>query len=311
MLIVFLGTPEFAVPSLNGLVSAGHEVIAVFTQPDRPKGRGNQLAPSPVKMAATGLRLPVYQPERIRRPENVELLRSLHAELMVVVGFGQIIPQNIIDLPKHGILNVHASLLPKYRGAAPIQWAIANGETETGVTIMRIDAGLDTGDMLLKMPLTVGPEETAAELSARMAPLGADLLLRAVGEIECGTVMREKQNDAEATLAPILRKEDGWIDWRRPAQQIYNRLRGFMPWPGAYTTLQGEQLSILRAAAASSCHLQPGVLHIEQRRLFVGAGQGSALELLEVQLAGRRRMSAEAFLNGYRPPEGARLGADN
>ena len=216
MRVVFLGTPEFAVPSLEAL-AGHHQVVAAYTQPDRPKGRGNQLAESPVKLAAQKLGIAVHQPERIRRPENLELLKSWAADIMVVVGYGQIIPQNIIDLPRHGILNVHASLLPKYRGAAPIQWAIANGETETGVTIMRIDAGLDTGDMLLKASLAIGSAETAPELSARLAPLGANLLLEAIRQIEAGSAKPEKQRNDEATLAPILKKEDGLVDWQRNA----------------------------------------------------------------------------------------------
>ena len=199
MRVVFLGTPEFAVPSLEALVAGGHELAAVFTQPDRPKGRGGELAESPVKVAATTLGLAIHQPERIRRPQAIELLRQLAPELMVVVGYGQIIPQAIIDLPRHGILNVHASLLPKYRGAAPVQWAIANGERETGATIMQIDAGLDTGDMLLKESVQIGQEETAPELSARLAPLGAELLLKVIRQIEDGTAKRERQNDADAS----------------------------------------------------------------------------------------------------------------
>lgn len=299
MRVVFLGTPEFAIPSLRALTSGGHEVLAVFTQPDRPKGRGNQVAESPVKVAAKTLGIPVYQPERIRRPDSVEQLRQLRAEMMVVVGYGQIIPQAIIDLPRHGILNVHASLLPKYRGAAPIQWAIANGESETGVTIMQIDAGLDTGDMLLKECVSIGPDETAPELSARLAPLGAELLLKAVRQFEDGTVRREKQDNSQASHAPILKKEDGQIDWLRPAQHIYNRLRGFTPWPGAYTHFRGQQLSVLCAKPAHSVTAAPGVLRIEKRRVFAGCGENTALELLEVQLAGKKRMSAEAFANGY------------
>lgn len=308
MRVVFLGTPEFAVPSLQALASAGHEIAAVFTQPDRPKGRGNQLAESPVKLAAKALGLPIYQPERVRRPEPTEQLRQLAAEIMVVVGYGQIIPQAIIDLPRHGILNVHASLLPKYRGAAPIQWAIANGETETGVTIMQIDAGLDTGDMLLKSTVPIHPNETAPELSARLAPLGAGLLLQAMRQIQDGTVQREKQNDAEASHAPILKKEDGQIDWSKPAQLIYNRLRGFTPWPGAYANFRGQQLSILRARPVEHIPAAPGALNIDKRRLFAGCGFNTSLELLEVQLAGKKRMPAEALLNGYQIQPGEQLG---
>ena len=307
MRAVFLGTPEFAVPTLRALTSE-HELIAVFTQPDRPKGRRGQIAESPVKAAASALNIKVYQPERIRRPESIELIRSLDAEILIVVGYGQIIPQSIIDLPRHGILNVHASLLPKYRGAAPIQWAIANGETETGVTIMQIDAGLDTGDMLLKAKTDIGADETAPELSARLAPLGAELLLDAIRLLAQGKANREKQNDTEATLAPILKKEDGLINWSARAQAIYNRLRGFTPWPGAYTSFRNGQLSILAARPRETPHVAPGAITAEKRRVFGGCGENTTLELLQVQLAGKKPMSAEAFLNGYRPVENEKLG---
>jgi methionyl-tRNA formyltransferase len=310
MRVIFLGTPSFAVPSLEALVSTGHQVLAVFTQPDRPKGRGNQLAESPVKIAARALGLSVYQPERVRWPEAVEQLRSFAADLMIVVGYGQIIPQNIIDLPPYGILNVHGSLLPKYRGAAPIQWAIANGEKQTGVTIMQIDAGLDTGDMLLKVSLEIGLDETAPELSKRLATLGADLLIEAIKQIETGCAHREKQDDSQATLAPILKKEDGRIDWQRPARQIYNRLRGFDPWPGAYTVFRQQPLAITRAAPKAYAAIEAGVVEIEKRHLLVGCGDGVTLELLEVQPSGKKRMSAEAFINGYKPVSGERMGEE-
>jgi methionyl-tRNA formyltransferase len=293
---VFLGTPEFAVPSLKAL-AAQHEVVAVFTQPDRPKGRGGQLAESPVKVAAREMGIAVHQPERVRKPESFELLKSLAAEIMVVVGYGQIIPQAIIDLPRRGILNVHASLLPKYRGAAPIQWAIANGETQTGVTIMRIDAGLDTGDMLSKGSLTIGADETAPELGARLAPLGAELLVETIASDPAA----EKQNNAEATLAPILKKEDALIDWARSANEIYNRFRGFNPWPGAYTTFRAQQLSITGMKPIDGALiLKPGECAVQGKRWIVGCGSGTLLELQEVQLAGKKRMSGEAFLNGYK-----------
>jgi methionyl-tRNA formyltransferase len=311
MQLVFLGTPDFAVPSLNAVIAGGHEVSAVFTQPDRPKGRGGQLAESPVKIAARAADIPVYQPERIRRPESIELLRQLAPEIMVVVGYGQIIPQAIIDLPRYGILNVHASLLPKYRGAAPVQWAIANGERATGVTIMQIDAGLDTGDMLLKASAAIGPDETAPELSARLAPVGAELLVKAIGEIANGVARPEKQDDAEASYAPILKKEDGLIDWSMHARRIYDRLRGFTPWPGVYSTFRGQQLRVLRARAVEGESLAPGVLKVDQRALVAGCGERSALELVEVQLAGKNRMPGEAFANGYRPAPGERLGIES
>jgi len=204
--LVYLGTPQFAVPTLERIVAAGHEVVAVFTQPDRPKGRGQRDAMPPVKEAALRLGLAVHQPERVRRPEVVEQLRTLSPEAMVVVGYGQIIPHAILDIPPKGIINVHASLLPKYRGAAPIQWAIARGETRTGVTTMKIDAGLDTGDMLLKWETEIGPEETAVELGERLAVAGADLLVRTLAELE--NIVPEKQDEAQATYAPILKKED-------------------------------------------------------------------------------------------------------
>jgi methionyl-tRNA formyltransferase len=307
MRVVFLGTPEFAVPSLQAL-AARHEVAAVFTQPDRPKGRGNRLAESPVKLAAAKLGIPIYQPERIRRPPNLELLRAFETDLMVVVGYGQLIPQSIIDLPRQGILNVHASLLPAYRGAAPIQWAIANGETRTGITIMQIDAGLDTGDMLLAHLVAIDSEETAPELSGRLAPIGAELLIEAIRHIEAGTAIWEKQDERRATYAPILKKEDGLIDWSRPAQVIYNRLRGFTPWPGAYTAFRNRQLLILRAHPAETYRIAPGRMHMDKRRLLVGCGEDSTLELLELQLAGKSPMTAEAFLNGYRPSEDELVG---
>lgn len=312
MRMAFLGTPEFAVPSLRALIHAGHEVRAVFTQPDRPKGRGQELAQSPVKVAAQELGLPVYQPERIRRPENIELLRNLQTDTMVVVGYGQIIPQTIIDLPRHGILNVHASLLPKYRGAAPIQWAIASGERATGVTIMRIDAGLDTGDMLLKAAMDIDPDETAPELGARLGVSGADLLIQALEQIAKGTSSPEKQDNTQATLAPILKKEDGRIDWELPAKVIYDRWRGFQPWPGAYTTFRRQQLTIGKFARSGKTEERAtGTLWREARKLFVQCGRRTALELVEVLPGGKKRISAEAFLNGYQLAAPEQLGDMN
>src|SRR3954453_12948242 len=244
MRLAFLGTPAFAVPTLERIVEAGHQVVSVLTQPDRPRGRGQQPAAPPVKEAALRLGLPVYQPERVRRPEAVEHLRGFGVDAMVVVGYGQIIPQVVIDLAPLAIINVHASLVPKYRGAGPIQWAIVNGETRTGVTTMRINAGLDTGDMLLKAETEIGPGETAVELGARLAPLGADLLIETLKGLAAGTIVPEPQDDAQATLAPILKKEDGRIDWSRPAAEIHNRVRGLLPWPGGYTSFRGQILHV-------------------------------------------------------------------
>jgi methionyl-tRNA formyltransferase len=305
MNLVFLGTPSFAVPTLERIVEAGHRVLAVFTQPDRPKGRGGALATSPVKDAALRLSLPVYQPERIRRPEAVEQLKQMNPDAMVVVGYGQIIPQSIIDIPRHGIVNVHGSLLPKYRGAAPIQWAIANGETITGVTTMRINAGLDTGDMLLKWETPIGAEENAVQLGERMSHAGANLLIETLGH----PVVPTPQDDSQATLAPILKKEDGIIDWNWPAAKIFNRARGFLPWPGAYTFFRGQIFHIWKARVAEELSTgAPGRLIPLKKRLLVASGGASALELLEVQIEGRKRMPVESFLNGHRLEENEALG---
>jgi methionyl-tRNA formyltransferase len=297
--LVFLGTPEFAVPTLEKIAGAGHDVAAVLTQPDRPKGRGGRPAAPPVKEAALRLGLALHQPERIRTAEVVEFLRALAPEAMVVVGYGKIIPQTIIDIPPHGIVNVHASLLPKYRGAAPVQWAIANGETRTGVTTMRIDAGLDTGDILLASETAIGPEETAVELGPRLAVLGADLLVETLAGLVEGRITPRKQDSSQASFAAILKKEDGRIDWTRPAHEIYNRVRGFLPWPVCHTTLRDKTLEVWRARVADPCSGLPGSLHASRGRLLVACGDGAALEFLEVQLEGRKRMNAAAFLNGF------------
>lgn len=294
--LVFMGTPQFAVPTLERVVEAGHRVLAVYTQPDRPKGRGQKDAPSPVKETALRLGLDVRQPERVRRPEVVAELQAVKPGAIVVVGYGQIIPQSIIDIPPLGIVNVHASLLPKYRGAAPIQWAIARGETHTGVTTMMIDAGLDTGAMLLKWETEIGAEETSPELAARLAPAGADLLVETLHGLAAGTVVPEPQDPAQATHAPIIKKEDGLIDWTWSACDILNRMRAFVPWPGTYTYFRGQRFHIWKARAAGPG--LPGVLRAAGRRALVGCGAGEGIELIEVQLEGRRRMPAEAFLNG-------------
>jgi methionyl-tRNA formyltransferase len=304
-----MGTPAFAVPTLEKLVAAGYEVPLVLTQPDRAKGRGGTLAAPPVKETALRLGLQVYQPERVRRPEAQARLAELRPDVMVVVGYGQIIPQSVIDIPPLGIINVHASLLPKYRGAAPIQWAIVNGETRTGVTTMRIDAGLDTGDMLLKAEMEIGPEETAVELAARLAPLGAGLLIETLKGLAAGSIVPEKQDSAQATLAPILKKEDGHINWMRNAAGIHNRVRGLQPWPGAYTSFRGHSLHVWSSCVvAALCESVPGRL-LPGRKLIASCGGGTALELLEVQLEGRKRISGEAFANGQHLSDNEVLGA--
>jgi methionyl-tRNA formyltransferase len=295
MVLIFLGTPAFAVPTLERIVDAGHRVLAVFTQPDRPKGRGGQVSASPVKQAALRSGLAVHQPERIRHPNVVEQLKQMNPDAMVVVGYGQIIPQAIIDIPRLGIINVHASLLPKYRGAAPIQWAIANGETRTGVTTMRIDAGLDTGDMLLKCETQIGPEENALELGPRLADAGAQLVVETLRDNPTPV----KQDHAEATYAPILRKEDGEIDWNWQAAKIFNRSRGLVPWPGTYSFFRGQMFHIWKSRVASDAPGgEPGQMIPQKKRLLIACGEGTTLEPIEVQTEGRKRMSVEAFLNG-------------
>jgi len=306
MRLIFLGTPAFAVPTLERIAQAGHEVLTVVTQPDRPSGRGQQPAQPPVKEAALRLGLAVYQPERVRRPEAVEHLRALGAEAMVVVGYGQIIPQAIIDMAPRGIINVHASLLPKYRGAGPVQWAIIKGEARTGVTTMQIDAGLDTGEMLLKAETEIGPDENAVELGKRLALMGADLLIETFEGLRRGTIRPQEQDPAAATYAPILKKEDGLIDWSQTAHAIHNRVRGLQPWPGAYTRFRGQTLHIWKVEQALRPANSPGRI-VSVKPLIVSCGEGS-LELLEVQLEGRKRMAAADFANGQRLSEHDYLG---
>jgi methionyl-tRNA formyltransferase len=306
--IVYLGTPEFAVPPLERCLAADHEIAAVYTQPDRPKGRGRSLAASPVKQLAESRRLEIRQPLKIRDAE--EELRALVPQAMVVVGYGQIIPQSIIDIAPLGIVNVHASLLPKYRGAAPIQRAIAAGETVTGVTTMQIDAGLDTGDILMQAQLSIGEEETAAELSPRLAVLGANLLVETLAALDAGRIAPRKQNDAEATYAPVLKKEEGEVDWTLTAAEIFHRARGFQPWPGCYTTFRDRTLHIVRCRPSAEVLVgQPGSAVSRRKQLFVACGHATTLEILELQLEGRRRAMAADFLNGQRIGENEILGA--
>ncbi len=304
----FLGTPEFAVPTLKALVSAGHNILEVVTQPDRPKGRHQTLTPSPVKLAALRHDLRVWQPEKIRHADSVEHLRGLAPDAMVIVGYGQIVPQSIIDIAPLGVINVHASLLPELRGAAPIQWSIVRGYEKTGVTTMRIDSGLDTGDIALKWETPVDPNETAPELSPRLASAGADLLLQTLTGLANKTVTPVPQDNSLATLAPILKKEDGRIDWTVPAQTIHNLIRGLQPWPGAFTMFRGQSLHLWRSRlVATKWKLAPGAL-VQDEGVFAVAGDGSALELLELQLEGRKRMPAEVFANGHRITTTEQLG---
>jgi methionyl-tRNA formyltransferase len=306
--IVFCGTPRFAVPTLEKLVEAGFRVQLVVTQPDRPKGRGMELALSPVKESALRLRLEVTQPEKIKN--NVEFrsqLAGLNPEAIIVVGYGRIVPQWMLDLPPLGNINLHASLLPKYRGAAPIQWAIANGERITGVTTMRIDAGLDTGDILLQREMAVMDEDTSETISPRLAAIGAELMVETLRGLSSGTITPQPQNHAQATLAPILKKEDGRIGFERTAEEVHNRMRGFQPWPGAFTNFRGKNLNVWSARVVDR-HIAPAELEPSGNQLFTGCARNTALELLQVQPEGKKRMAAQDFIHGYRIKSGEKLG---
>ena len=301
--LVFCGTPEFAVPVLQRLVTANFQVRLVVTRPDRASGRGLELTASPVKQAARELGLPVLQPDKIKNNEEFRAeLERIAPDAIIVVGYGRIIPQWMIDLPRYGNLNLHGSLLPKYRGAAPIQWAIARGESVTGVTTIRIDAGLDTGDILLQAEETIRPEDTALTLGPRLAETGAELMIRTLAGLVNGTITPQPQDHAKATLAPILTKEDGLIDFSRTAVETWNRLRGFQPWPGAFTRFRGKTLQIHAAAPAPEVALvQAGHFVVEHGRLLLGFAHATALEVQELQVEGKKRMSATDFINGYRP----------
>ena len=308
--LVFCGTPLFAVPTLEKLVAAGFRVKLVVTQPDRPSGRGMELAASPVKRSALALDLPVVQPDKIKNNDEFrQQLQAIAPQAIIVVGYGRIIPQWMIDLPPLGNVNLHASLLPKYRGAAPIQWAIAMGENITGVTTMRIDAGLDTGDILMHSEERIYPEDTAVTLAPRLAQTGAELLICTLAGLQSGTITPQPQDNSKATLAPILKREDGLVDFSHTATNAANRLRGFQPWPGAFTTFRGKMLHIHAAApAAEVAMVSAAHFAIENERLLLGFAHATALEVRELQLEGKKRMSARDFINGYHPRSDEVLG---
>ena len=307
--LVFCGTPAFAVPTLEKLFASAFRIHLVVTQPDRPKGRGLEIVPSPVKQRAVEFGLPIAQPERIKNNEKFrDQLSGLKPDAIVVVGYGRIIPQWMLDLPPLGNINLHGSLLPKYRGAAPIQWAIAEGETVTGVTTMKINAGLDTGDILLQEETRIAPEDTAETLAPRLAAVGADLMVETLSGLQGGTLHPRPQNDSQASLAPLLKKEAGLIDFTRPAGDILNRLRGFQPWPGAYTKFRGKNFQIWQAAKIDR-KLPPCEIEIADNHLLAGCGHGTALDLLEVQLEGKKRAAAAEFIRGYRPRTGEKFGS--
>jgi len=310
MKLVFCGTPQFAVPSLERLAAAGFQIQLVVTQPDRPVGRGLELAAPPVKRSALKLGLPVIQPEKIKKNEEFRArLNGLQPDAIVVVGYGRIIPPWMLELPRFGNINVHASLLPKYRGAAPIQWAIANGEKITGITTMLLNEGLDTGDILLQREMPIEDEDTSVTLAPKLAATGAGLLVETLNGLEQRKITPVPQDHSHATLAPILTREDGLIDFHRTALEIHSRLRGFQPWPGAHTRFRGKSVKLLQAKQGSFAReLSPGELRVEGEKLLAGCGAGTTLELLQLQPEGKKAMTAREFINGYRPAEGERLG---
>ncbi|MEP7075591.1 MAG: methionyl-tRNA formyltransferase [Acidobacteriota bacterium] len=309
MKIVFMGTPAAAAPSLARLLKDGHEVVAVYSQPDKPSGRGNKVSFSPVKEFALERDLPVLQPAKIRTPEALDEFRSHSAEVAVVVAYGRILPGTYLTAFPQGVINVHFSLLPKYRGAAPVNWAIANGETETGVTTMLMDEGLDTGDVYLQKRTLIGEEENSIQLMDRLALIGADLLSETLGDLS--TIASVKQESDESSLAPIMKKEDGAIDWQMASKEIANRVRGFQPFPTAYSRYQDRKLTLFRARAieSESSESLPGrVIEAKGDNLIVACGSGTALQVEELQLEGKRRMPTRDFLNGVKLLAGERLG---
>lgn len=313
MKIIFMGTPDFSVGTLEALIKEGHEVMLAVTQPDKPKGRGKSMQFPPVKEAALAHGIEVYQPAKVRDEACIEYLRNYEADIIVVVAFGQILPKEILTMPRYGCINVHASLLPKYRGAAPIQWAVINGEPVTGVTTMRMDEGLDTGDMILKEEVVLTPEETGGSLFERLAQTGAELCLKTLAAIEDGTAVYTPQDHTKATHTTMIKKQLGEIDWNKTAEELERLVRGLNPWPSAYTHLNGKTLKIWKAAVVEqegNRQAEPGsVAEVTKDSLAVQTGQGM-LKLLEVQLEGKKRMTIDAFLRGCSVELGCKLGKE-
>lgn len=315
MRVVFMGTPDFSVGTLRELHAAGHEIVGVVSQPDKPKGRGKSMQLTPVKEAALELGLPVYQPRQVRDPEFLEILQGLNPDVIVVVAFGQIIPKTILELPRYGCINVHASLLPKYRGAAPIQWAVIDGEEVSGVTIMRMDEGLDTGDMTAKVEVSLAMDETGGSLFDKLSMAGAKLLVETLVHLEDGTAVFEKQPENSPTpYAAMIQKKMGKMDWNRSAVELERLIRGLSPWPSAYTHIQGKNLKIWKARVLpqekksnGESQAVPGtILMADQEGFRIQTGDG-ILDILELQLEGKKRMDTKSFLRGYHPEVGSVL----
>ena len=310
MRVIFMGTPDFATGTLEEIVKAGHEVVGVVTQPDKPKGRGKTMMPTPVKETALKYNLPVYQPRKVREPEFVELLRSLKPDVMVVAAFGQIITKEILEMPKYGCINVHASLLPAYRGAAPIQWAVINGDKESGVTIMQMDEGIDTGDMIEKAVVPIAEDETGGSLFDKLSHTGAKLCVKVLKDLEEGTAVGKKQPEESTTpYAKMIDKKMGEVDWKKSAKEIEQLIRGLNPWPSAYTKVQRKTLKLWKAKVLlETSQMKPGqIVKVTKDSLAVQTGQGM-LEIQELQLEGKKRMDTSSFLRGYALAEGESLG---
>lgn len=312
MRVIFMGTPDFSVGTLEALIRAGHQVVLAVTQPDKPKGRGGKMQFPPVKETALEHGIPVFQPRKVREPENIEELRKYQADVIVVVAFGQILPREILELTPYGCINVHASLLPSYRGAAPIQWAVINGETVSGVTTMQMDEGLDTGDMLLKTEVPLEPEETGGSLHDKLAAAGASLCVRTLKALEEGTVTPKKQGESPTAYASMLKKEMGEIRWEEPAISIERLIRGLNPWPSAYTGWQDKTMKIWEAEILEEDSGQePGtVVRVDKDGFLVQTGKG-LLKVTALQIPGKKRMEADAFLRGYSMEPGEKLGIKN
>ncbi len=309
MRVMFMGTPDFAVGTLTALIEAGHEVVLAVTQPDRPKGRGKAMQAPPVKEAALAHGIPVFQPPRVREPECVDYLREFAPEIIVVVAFGQILPKEILEMPRYGCVNVHASLLPKYRGAAPIQWAVINGDAVSGVTTMRMDEGLDTGDMILKEEVVLDPKETGGSLFDRLSRVGAALCVKTLAELEAGRAVFTPQNHDEATKVGLIKKSLGLMDWSKPAKELECLIRGLNPWPSAFTRLGNKTLKIWDAEVSEENSASPAgtVVAVTKEDFRVQTGDG-ILVIREVQLEGKKRMAADAFLRGIDTASLTRLG---
>ena len=299
MKIVFMGTPDFAVPCLERLISDGHEIIAVVTQPDRPQSRGMKMTASPVKECALKYNIPVYQPEKIKKDrEFIEKYKEMNSELAVVVAFGQILSKELLDIPQKGNINVHGSLLPKYRGAAPIQWSVINGDKETGVTTMFMDEGMDTGDMLLKEVVEIGAEETAGELFDRLSVLGAEVLSKTIDKLQDGTLTREKQNHDEATHVSMISKELGRLDFNKTSKELDCLIRGVNPWPGAYFEINGKKIKVHKAKVSEQTGKAGEIIASDAKKGLIIATKDSSIELIEIQPEGKRRMTAKEYLIG-------------